>query len=144
MKKTSLPRKTKQINKTKSLFLYALPVMVALIVFILVYHIQKTIFWNLDGMFLCPMDYGPGSAHDACVDAIIKRLPYDKFVIYTMPSLVCGMIGFAISFPKMIKHHKMLRWLVVLIALFIGGDFIIKNYEYIQGVVCLHFFDLCF
>lgn len=144
MKKTSLPRKTKRINKTKSLFLYALPVMVALIVFILVYYIQKTIFWNLHGMFLCPMDYGPGSAHDACVEAIIKRLPYDKFVIYTMPSLVCGMIGFAISFPKIIKHHKLLRWLVVLIALFIGGYFIIKDYAYIQSVVCWHFFDLCY
>jgi hypothetical protein len=117
--------------------------MVALIVFILVYHIQKTIFWNLDGMYECPADYGPGSAHDACVEAIIKGRPYEEFVIYTMPSLVCGMIGFAISFPKIIKHHKMLRWLVVLIALFIGGYFIIKDYEYIQEVVCLHFFDLC-
>jgi hypothetical protein len=136
MKKTSLPRKTKQINKTKSLFLYALPVMVGLIVFILVYHIQKTIFWNLDVMFLCPMDYVPGSAHDAYVDAIIKGRPYDEFVIYIMPSLVCGMIGFAIS----LKHHKMLRWLVVLIALFIGGYFIIN----IQEVVCSNIFDLSF
>ena len=138
MKKTSLPRKTKQINKTNSLFLYALPVMVALIVFILVYHIQTAIFWSPGGMYLCPMDYGPGSANEACGEAILERLPYDKFVLYTMPSLVCGMIGFAISFPKIIKHHKLLRWLVVLIALFIGGYFIIKDYAYIQSAVCWH------
>ncbi|MDW2994670.1 MAG: hypothetical protein R8N24_01415 [Alphaproteobacteria bacterium] len=144
MKKTPLLRKTKQVNKTRVLFLCALPLIIAVTLFILVYHIQTTIFWNLDGMYLCPMDYGPGSAHDACVDAIVKRLPYDKFVIYTMPSLVCGMIGFAISVPKIIKHHKLLRWLVILIALFIGGYFIIKDYAYIQGVVCEHYFDLCY
>lgn len=120
-------RKKEQKTTLQKILSHVWALLFAVLIFYLIkYAIKGTTFEPLRG-YMCPMDWGPGSANWACRDSLAKLAPHAWFVTATVPAVIGGMIAFLIAFPKTTNYDKWIRWFVLVAILAICGYYIITE-----------------
>lgn len=128
----SILRKTWNDDQNKQNVLqYVWAIVYALFAFFLIkYAILGTTFDPLNG-YLCPDDWGEGSANWACQEELKKLRPHAWFVTVSVTAFICSLIAFLTVFPKATKYHKIIFWFLICLILVVAGYYIIIDFNLI-------------
>ena len=128
----SMFRKIQNVAQNKhNILQYIWAVVYAILVFFLVrYAISGTTFDPLAG-YLCPQDWGPGSANWECEKELAKLSPHAWFVTVSVTAFICSVIAFLTVFPKTTKYHKIVFWFLICLIFTVVGYYVITDFELI-------------